>query len=78
MKCKDFKNLISEFLDGEMEIFIRDEFLNHLILCKKCQGEFYIYLRENMLLKTFLKDVEPPKNVWNSILNLISREESKI
>ena len=78
MKCNDFKGLISEFLDGEMGKLLRDEFLNHLLICKKCQGEFYIYLKENMLLRSFLRDIDPPQNVWLSILDLISREESKI
>ncbi len=78
MKCKEFKNLISEFLDGEISIVIRDEFLDHLILCKRCQSEFYIYLKENMLLRDYLKNLEPSQNVWHSILTLISREESKI
>ncbi len=77
MKCKEFRNLISEFLDGEMVISIRDEFLIHLLSCEECKEEFRVYLRENILLRNFLQDVDPPSKILLSVMDMITRGKNK-
>ncbi len=73
MKCKEFRDLISEFLDGEMVISIRDEFLIHLLSCEECKKEFSVYLKENIMLRKFLQDVDPPSGMLLSVINMITK-----
>ncbi len=43
MKCAELKNLVPLYLNGRLDTEQLDEFAGHLIACRKCEDEVFLY-----------------------------------
>lgn len=76
MECREIREKIFEYIEhnlSQKEVF---EFEEHMQNCKDCQEEYE--QREKIMIRLKnLKDVEPPKNLKNKIMENVIKEQSK-
>ncbi len=68
MRCEYFEELITEYLDGELPLHLKEEFEKHLFECENCR-DLFEQIKENMeLLREFKEEVEfdfqPENNIF--------------
>jgi len=80
MKCKKYCELISLYLDRELDQMLIDEIEEHLSLCRNCLAFFHTMEKTVSLSRTYYKYrcCKVPRNVSSQIfyrLRIIYKEE---
>ena len=73
MNCKDFLELISLYIDSEIDDIQKKEFEKHLNDCKKCRTEYENVLSVVSMLKD-LPDEELPENFCSDLHDKLLKE----
>lgn len=69
MNCHHVQNLISAFIDRELESDEKRELRKHLMACAECEAEYHEFL----ILKDFLENVAAEPYDFDPISNLQNR-----
>ncbi len=78
MNCKKIKEIVAtDYIDGQLDIAVRQEIEKHLTQCKGCR-EFALELEEeSKFLLEGLEQFVPPESVWHNIEDFVtSKRES--
>lgn len=67
MTCKEFAELMTAYLDGELPRELRDSFEQHIHSCKKCQAEMSTYENCTRIFQKFVKDEDPPETLRRAV-----------
>ena len=78
MNCKKIKELIiTDYLDGEIDLTLKKEIEGHLKVCNQCR-QFVQALRQSAVEP--FKDAKrnmPPESVWRNIESAIEQQRTK-
>jgi hypothetical protein len=66
MFCRNVKNNLSAYMQGEVKPPVARAIEAHLLRCRKCQSEFEA-IREGVRLAEHLQVVPAPRGLWNSL-----------
>jgi anti-sigma factor RsiW len=66
-QCEDFRNNLSEYLDGEVSPDFALQFQEHLADCGRCQEELASFEQVGKIITTHLPTLEPPPDIWYSV-----------
>jgi len=66
MKCEEYRELFSDFIDGELSENQIEDFRSHLKSCKACREELGKFRQAQTLLKLIPKK-EAPSELWGRI-----------
>lgn len=76
MDCEIIRDLFSEYIENQLDEENLKLFEKHMEECQECRNEFYKF--EKMLIRIkAIKDIEPPKELKNKIMNKVISEENK-
>lgn len=67
MTCKEFEELMTAYLDGELPDDRRDSFEQHIGSCTRCQAEMSNYENCTRLFQRFVKDEDPPEALRKAV-----------
>lgn len=73
MNCREFKESIGSFLDGELDDKETAEFEIHFTSCQKCHMELESLKKCSNVLRELLKDKVPPKSIQNKVFREIDK-----
>ncbi len=77
MKCKDIKNLLSLYIDNELDSYRKNKIEEHLEECKKCKKYYYEILKLNNDLIS-IKQLEYNEQLESFIMSKIKdNQDSK-
>lgn len=62
MSCEDYKYLIHDLVEGELDAQSAAKINSHIIACRTCKLELETALREKDFYSQVLFEIEPPKN----------------
>ncbi len=68
MNCKECKQRIEAYLDGERNVQETSEFEQHLSSCQECRMEVTSFDKCINLMRTVMEDVSPPDTIKKGIL----------
>jgi anti-sigma factor RsiW len=71
MRCDQVRDLMSEFLDGELPAGLAQSVEEHLAQCASCAAELSAWQRANRLVAEHMPSLEPPAALWVGISNRI-------
>jgi len=74
MKCREVRDRLSAFADGELEGDERKAIASHLEHCDSCSHEYGELLRLADLLSS-LETVEPPPYLWQRVIQRVAKPE---
>jgi len=74
MDCKEFRELIQDYLDGEIKDSKKQEFEGHLLTCEKCREEFEKAQMVKTALQDRLKELPSAAFLESQILERIRRK----
>ena len=77
MKCEEYRELFSNFIDGELKDSQIEDFRNHLKNCKTCKEEFEKFRQAQTLLKLLPKKEAPPE-LWGMIETRVRLREGEL
>ena len=77
MKCEEYRELFSDFIDGELSEEQTEDFKNHLKSCKACKEELERFRQAQTLLKLLPKKEAPPE-IWEVIEAEVKPIEKKL
>jgi anti-sigma factor RsiW len=60
MTCKEFEELMTAYLEGELPAESRSSFEHHIESCPRCQAEMSTYENCTRIFQKFVTDEEPP------------------
>ncbi len=66
MKCEEYRELFSDFIDSELSEEQTENFRNHLQICEVCREELEKFRQSQTLLKLIPKKEAPPE-LWRTI-----------
>lgn len=72
MECKDFKKLLSQFLDNQLEKKEQNEMQGHLQTCVRCKSELESLSKMINLMKG-LKEINPPLDFVEKVNRRLER-----
>ncbi len=76
MNCKEAKNLISPYMDGELSKSIAEELLNHLGECQGCQQTYQEMAQISELFRSAGKIITPaPEGFKDSVMQRIAEKQ---
>ncbi len=76
MNCKEAKNLISPYMDGELSKIITEELLNHLEECQSCRQTYQEMVQISELFRSAGKIITPaPEGFKDSIMQRIAEKQ---
>ena len=78
MNCERAIDLIDAFVDGELADDVLTDFTAHLSACEDCSKELELVQRENELLETYHRRIEPPESLWNDIHAALTADEQQV
>ncbi len=67
MNCKEFKQSIETYLDGELNEQALSAFEQHLDSCQTCRMELMSFDKCIDLMRTVMEDVNPPDTIRKGI-----------
>jgi hypothetical protein len=74
MNCKDFKELLSAYADGELSLIQRDFIEEHLADCPDCMVTVNSYKSVNLKIKS-LRDTQVMPDIKGTTMSNIKREQ---
>ena len=77
MKCEEYRELFSDFIDDELSEKQIEDFRNHLKSCKACREELERYRQAQTLLKLLPKK-EAPSELWGMIETRVRLREGEL
>lgn len=77
MKCEKYRELFSDFIDGELSENQIENFRSHLKSCKACKEEFEGFRQAQTLLKLLPKKEAPPE-LWRMIETKVRLREVEL
>lgn len=77
MKCEEYRELFSDFIDGELLEGQVEDFRNHLKSCKACREELERFRQAWALLKLLPKKEAPPE-LWKMIETRVKLREGEL
>jgi len=77
MKCEEYRELFSDFIDGELSENQIEDFKNHLKSCKACREELEKFRQSQTLLKLLPKKEAPPE-LWEMIETRVRLREVEL
>lgn len=66
LECKDLIHLFSDYISGELDVSLKEQFENHLSKCPRCKVFAYTF-RQTILLCSELQPVEVPPEVHQKL-----------
>lgn len=79
MNCKDVKNLISPYIDGELSGSSTDEVKLHIDACPDCRQTYAEYLQISSLFKVMGKNITPaPEGFKDSVMERIMENQKVV
>jgi len=79
MNCKDVKNLISPYIDGELSGSSADEVKMHIDACPDCRQTYAEYLQISSLFKVMGKNITPaPEGFKDSVMQRIIENQKVV
>lgn len=76
MKCEVCRELLEEYLDGELVRAEHEQVAAHLITCVACSGEFATLTAEQQIFARYDREIEVPPFLWTRIAEHSAVEES--
>jgi anti-sigma factor RsiW len=76
MKCEDLKNLIPEYLQGDLEQFDLDEISSHLFNCPNCREELELFEKSWSLLDSW-EEISPSPGFQSAVMREIRKERQQ-
>ena len=76
MECEKYRELISLYIDGELNESEENELLEHIKNCPLCEKELKELTAISEMLKSAEKE-EPPKNFHNDVMAKIRQSQAK-
>lgn len=67
MKCTEFEELMTAYLEGDIPPDKRRSFEQHIESCEKCQAEMSIYENCTKIFRRFVKDEAPPEALRKAV-----------
>jgi len=67
MKCEVCRELLEEYLDGELEPQEREQLDAHLIACADCSESFAVLMAEQEIFTRYDREVEVPPFLWTRV-----------
>lgn len=67
MNCKEFEELMTAYLDGELPQDMRDSFEQHIKSCDRCQAEMSTYENCKRIFRRFVKEENPPEALRKAV-----------
>ncbi len=77
MKCEEYRELFSDFIDGELSEKQIEDFRNHLKNCKTCKEEFKSFRQSQTMLKLLPKKEASPE-LWRTIETRVRLREGEL
>ena len=77
MKCEEYRELFSDFIDSELLENQVEDFRNHLKSCKSCREELERFRQAQRLLKLLPKKEAPPE-LWGMIETKVRLREGEL
>jgi len=77
MKCEEYRELFSNFIDDGLSEKQIEDFRNHLKSCKACREELERFRQAQTLLKLIPKK-EAPSELWGRIETRMRLRESEL
>jgi anti-sigma factor RsiW len=71
MKCEEFREHLSAFLDGEVAAELGRAMTAHTAACDRCRREMEWMVRSTEVVATGLPVLEPPPRLWAAIVREI-------
>ncbi|MCR5719181.1 MAG: zf-HC2 domain-containing protein [Lachnospiraceae bacterium] len=80
MECKEFIESMPSFIDGNMKLFDKNEFIEHMDNCNECKEEFTIRLLSTKGLKSLelSESFDLNKEINNYIKDVKDRVKRRI
>ncbi|UCD63971.1 MAG: zf-HC2 domain-containing protein [Candidatus Zixiibacteriota bacterium] len=69
MNCREFEDLLTAYLDGEIPANKRRFFERHMESCERCQAEMSTYENCARLFQRFIKDEAPPEGLRKAVFD---------
>lgn len=63
MNCENYKILINDLVEGELDSHTAGEVNLHIFDCRNCETEFEMLSNESEMYSHFLFEIEPPKDL---------------
>jgi hypothetical protein len=76
MKCEDLKNIIPEYLEGDLDQFDMDEISSHLFSCTNCRKEVELYEKTWMSLDNW-EEISPSSGFQAAVMQEIRKEHKQ-
>jgi len=67
MTCREFEELMTAYLDGELPDDKREPFEQHIESCERCQLEMSSYENCTRIFQKFAKDEAPPEALRKAV-----------
>jgi len=67
MSCKAHKQLLDDFIDGELSETARNYVERHIRECLECRREIKFLWGLSHDVACLLKDIQPDKDLWSGI-----------
>ena len=67
MKCNEFEELMTAYLEGNIPTDKRRLFEEHIESCERCQAEMSAYENCTKIFQRFVKDEDPPEALRKAV-----------
>lgn len=67
MTCKEFEELMTAYLEGELPMEKHRFFEQHIESCERCQTEMSAYENCTRIFRRFVKDEDPPEALRKAV-----------
>lgn len=67
MICKEFEELMTAYLEGEIPPGKQSSFERHIESCKRCQEEMSTYEKCSRIFQRFVNDEDPPEALRKAV-----------
>lgn len=67
MTCREFEELMTAYLEGELPADKRNSFEQHIESCEMCQAEMSTYENCARIFQKFAKDEDPPEALRKAV-----------
>ena len=77
MRCEDARDLISDWIDGEIDTDSNKMLEAHLRVCDECRKYFLVLHEEVSALLSSAEPVEVPSDLWSGIVGAIDADRDE-
>ena len=77
MSCENYKILIHDLVEGELDSHVANDVNLHIFACQSCQAEFEMLNNEREMYSHFLFEIEPPKDLSANFQSRLEAENSE-